>query len=370
MKKVIIAKNDLIDLYKYKKKTIYEIAKIYKCSPACISNQLKRSKINTWWKPVKLKSDDLEYMYAHKKMSMKEVAKHVGCSQTTIVSKIHRFGIQSRKTIPIVPKGELGVLYHKNKLYQRQIAKLYHCNQATISNRMRFFKILSRTKSEISSKYPRYDFSRDLIEKAYIIGFRIGDLHVRKHRLLISVSTTTTRFEQIALFKNLFEKYGHVNIRPHRSKLVKGAGYSVGVLLNKSFDFLLPKEENIPSWILKEEKLFMSFFAGYIDAEGCLSICKKKKNQISLAIIVRTYEKTLLEQVWKKLDFLGILCPRVRLSLKRGLQNNKKDFWVLGIYRKKQLIKLLEMLSPHISHEAKKSKLKSMVAILHREQKL
>lgn len=365
MNKIDILRKDLVRLYKNERLNIYEIARKYKCSPACISKRLKEYSISTWWKPVKITSDELKRSYLNKKMTMKEIAEYIGCGQTTIVAKIHRFGIKSRKNIPRISAKKLDILYHKNKMHQSLIAKQFNCDQATISNRMKSLNVPRRTKSEISSKYPRYNFSGDLLEKSYLIGFRLGDLHVHKHRLLISVSTTTTKSEQICLFKTLFEKYSHIKLRRHLSGFNhnnKNKSHIITTLLNDGFSFLLPKEDRIPIWILKNEKFFLSFLAGYVDAEGCLSISKNKK-WLSLALIIRTYDKNILRQIWMKLNMLGIICPKSRFALKRGLQNNKKDFWVFGVYRRKHLVKLIKMLEPYIKHDSRKSKVKSIKSI-------
>lgn len=372
MNQIDISKKDLINLYKKERLNIFEIAKIYNCSPACVSKRLKKYSISTWWKPVKVTPDELKMLYLDKKMTMREIAELIGCGQTTVVNKAHKFGIKSRKNILNISAKELGVLYHQNKKHQWIIANQLNCSQAAISKRMKLLGVPSRTKSETSSKYSRHNFSEDLLEKSYLTGFRLGDLHVRRHRLLISVSTTTTKYEQMHLFKTLFEKYGHVKLRLHSSKGFssnKNKSFIIETLLNDTFSFLLPKEDKIPMWILRDKKLFLSFFAGYIDAEGCLSISKNRK-WFSLALIIRTYDKNILREIWKKLDFLGVLCPKPRLALKRGLQNNKKDFWVIGVYRRKYLAKLIKMFKPYIKHDLRKSRIKSIEKILHRKKEL
>lgn len=48
MRKLSIEKQELEKLYTIKKKTIYQIARIYNCSPALISKRLKENKITTW----------------------------------------------------------------------------------------------------------------------------------------------------------------------------------------------------------------------------------------------------------------------------------------------------------------------------------
>ncbi len=212
MKKIDISNTELQHLYKYKKCNIYKIAAIYNCSIATISQRLKEYKINTWWKAANIEYDVLQELYIEKRMTMKEIAENLNCSQTTIVAKIHKYGIKSRKKKFSFTAQDLNTLYAKDRKCQWVIARERGCSQAMISKRMKRFKIPVRSKSELSSRFMRFDFSGNLIEKAHMIGFRIGDLHVRKHRLLVSVSTTTTRPEQIYLFEDMFEKYGHIRI--------------------------------------------------------------------------------------------------------------------------------------------------------------
>jgi hypothetical protein len=59
-------------------------------------------------------------------------------------------------------------------------------------------------------RYARADFSGDACEKAYLVGFRIGDLHVAPQAHSVVIKCTSTRPEQIELFKLLFAPYGHV----------------------------------------------------------------------------------------------------------------------------------------------------------------
>ena len=325
--------------------TIYQIAEFFKCSPALISKKLKSYTIPTWRNPVNIPKDKIESLYNNNGLSVAKIAKYFNCGKTTVLSKMHALGITSRKKIILLSKEALEELYHKQKLEQKQIANLLGCDQATISNKMKEAKIKARDKSEISTKYPKYDFSNDLTEKAYLIGFRLGDLHVRKHRNLLSVACTTTRPEQMELIKGLFEKYTHVSIRTNKQGIIK-----INCLLNNSFLFLLEKQDNIPIWILENDDLFFAFLAGYTDAEGCIGIYQNKKKQISIMFILRTYDKNILQQIQGKLIELSIICPKAYLCTLKGAQNNNKDFWKLGVYRKPSLIKLFNLFGPYCKH--------------------
>lgn len=284
-------------------------------------------------------------MYCKKGLSVSKIAKYFNCGQTTIVSKIHAFGITSRRRVILLSAEVLEELYYNQKLEQAQIGKLLWCDQATISIRMREAGIKARDKSETSTKYPKYDFSGKLIEKAYMIGFRLGDLHVRKHRYLISVEGTTTRPEQIALIKGLFEKYGHVRINTNN----KGKT-SMACLLNSSFDFLLQKNDTIPNWILETDYYFLAFLAGYTDAEGCIGTYRNKGSRYYTTYILRTYDKNILLQIWQKLSSLNISCPKPYICTPKGKYDNNKDFWKLGVHKKSSLRRLFGLITPYVKH--------------------
>src|SRR4029078_8451083 len=114
----------------------------------------------------------------------------------------------------------------------------------------------------------RLDFSGDLTEKAYLVGFRQGDLHVALEGNTIVVKCTSTRSEQVELFRLLFETYGHVFT--DEATLARRRRQSIGMMarINRTFDFLLPKQDLLPEWVRDSEETLFAYFAGYVDAEG------------------------------------------------------------------------------------------------------
>ena len=103
-------------------------------------------------------------------------------------------------------------------------------------------------------KYPKKQFSNNLMEKAYLLGFTSGDLHVSKNKYgqTIKVDTSTTKEVQIELVKSLFEPYTKVGAG--RNKYGNTMLYCN---LDLSFSFLLDyKNDKIPKWILNEDKFF------------------------------------------------------------------------------------------------------------------
>ena len=59
-------------------------------------------------------------------------------------------------------------------------------------------------------RYRRADFSGDICEKAYLVGFRLGDLHVALEVVARSSSSARAPGANKSIFRLLFEPYGHV----------------------------------------------------------------------------------------------------------------------------------------------------------------
>src|SRR3989344_746024 len=187
-------------------------------------------------------------------------------------------------------------------------------------------EIKRRSLSEANTIYPKRKFEGNLIKKAYMIGFRLGDLNVKKELNIIITKGNTTIPEQVELIKNVYGCYGHFYVKK------KDGVYHISCSLDKSFSFLLKKEDNIPTWIIKKKNLFFAFLAGYTDAEGCIKI-----NQNRARYRVGSYDKNLLKQVYLKLIKFG-LTPTYRLETKagtihKGLRMNG-DFYRVSVNKK------------------------------------
>ncbi|HLB45585.1 MAG TPA: LAGLIDADG family homing endonuclease [Anaerolineales bacterium] len=248
-------------------------------------------------------------------------------------------------------------LYLDERRSAQEIARLYGCNGQTVINRLRDHCIPIRTRGEGTALAkvisPRTDFSNDLIEKAYLIGFRIGDLTVdllNAGGQTIRVSCASTKSDQIDLIKELFGRYGRLVINgPYANGRV-----FVQCLLNTSFEFLLPKPDSIPKWI-DDERLFLSFLAGYVDAEGHIGIASSKA-----VMILATADHSLLSQIHSRLAGIGIVCPEPRLWLKGGYVNSRgittrRHIWRLGVYRAESLARLVHLLLPFLRHRKRRA---------------
>jgi len=313
----------------------------------------------------------LRLFYEKDKLSVRDLAKKYGCGSATIQRALHKYNIQVRPTMAIklsIPRGKIRFFYEKRRKSTTEISRIFSCTPATILNRIKEYKIRVRDFSSAHIKYPKNDFSGDLIEKAYLIGFRLGDLHVRKYEKngkVISVECASTKLDQVILIQNLFKKYGYVRI----TRSVGDNVIRIQCALNPSFNFLLPKSDLIEAWILRRNKLFFAFFAGYLDAEGDISL---HSNKIA-SLRVGTYDKNILAQIKQKLRKSGIESrfnldrpkgSKINLSLRdkqrgiRKIYKTEHDFWRVAVYRKKDLLNLFKCISPYLKHQRLKIALK------------
>lgn len=299
---------------------------------------------------------DLKKLYVIRKMSTYQIAKYYKCSQATIWKLLHKYNILLRKrgNYLDIPYSALKELYIDKKLSSRKIAKIYNCAYSTIDRKIKKYGFKVRNRAQAHIIYPRKSFSGDLLEKAYLIGFSMGDLRVRKiykNSETIVVDCASTKFHQIKLIKDLFRPYGRVWI----SKIDKRGGRQIQAQLDLSFDFLLNMDSKIDHQILNNKEYFSAFLAGFTDAEGSFFISSGKA-----FYSLGNYNKKILNQIYKKLMELGIYCSKPRSDNLKGYKDKqgyirKQDYWSLRINRKQDLIRLSELFGPYLKHEKKRA---------------
>lgn len=220
---------------------------------------------------------------------------------------------------------------------------------------MKIYSINSRSQSLVHTKYPKYDFNGNITEKAYLIGFRLGDLNVYRVHELIQVRCSTTIKEQMLLIQKLLKKYGNV----HVWKAKRGT-FEIIVLLNKSFDFLIPKNDVIEDWIMGSDHYFFSFLAGYADAEGSYYLRNPyyKLGKYKWGVFeIQTYDKSILLTISKHLFSLGVENTFSRSKIKgyierSGIKHNK-DSWRVTIVKKQSLWNFIKLIEPFHKHQNK-----------------
>jgi DNA-binding CsgD family transcriptional regulator len=341
MKEVLIEKSKLKELYSHRKISAATIAKIYGCNKSTVLRKLWKFEIKVRPPKLPLNIDKrvLYDLYVEERLSTYKIAKKFNCSSVTILFYLRKYKIKTRKLKRIyLRKKDLEVLYLKEKLSLSKIARKYNCNPVTVLNNLRRYKIpLRKSYDWASFIYPKSNFSGSKLEKAYMIGFRCGDLAVKTFKNVIVIKCGTTRKAQLNLIKRVFEEYGKV----WTGKPDKHGRIQISVSLNKSFRFLIIKPAKIPKWILDNDKCFYSFLGGYIDAEGNIGVyCNRARLRIG------SYDYEIIGDIHKKLNSRGIIA---KLNIEKT--NTNKDFLRVGISQKNSLEKLLNILKKSVKHQ-------------------
>jgi hypothetical protein len=353
-KKVNISKNALHFLYIKKGFSANKIAKICHCEQTAILNRLKRYHISIRHPKQKigLSKANLEKLYAKQKLSIYKIAKIYHCVHSAVYRYLKLYKIKTRPLKRVsVTKSQLKKLYISKRFSLSKIAKIYKCCPTVILDKMKKYGILRRTISETSTRHLKKDFNGDSVEKSYLIGFRLGDLRVRKEHNLIGIGCGTTKLAQIHLIKTLFSPYGPIWI----TKRDKNGAFHIDCSLNSSFRFLLPKHNSIPKWILRKKNNFFTFLAGYTDAEGNIGFCDGRAK-----FRIRSYDKEILVDINNKLHKLGIK-SLFRLDQKSGKDKRgifrRKDSWAVIVNERESLLKLFNYLRSLLKHKKRKKDL-------------
>ncbi len=381
MEPIKIPKKELKYLYENKKSTISKIAKYYNCSISKLWTKMKEYGIEpSRTKTVHILERKLKRLYLKKGLSTRKIAQICNCGKSTIQTKLKKYGIAIRnksEALKLSPRGDqykiskekIEKLYKEKKLSAYKIADLYDCSPSVISAKLIKFNIPRRSDREgviltnnercpkiakAVIRYTKKDFNGTKTDKAYLIGFRLGDLHTskRKYGETVYISTCSTKREQIILMNQLFRRFGHVRVNKSKKNTKKGKkdNYYFIAYLNPSFDFLLNKEDNIEKWILERDNYFLSFLGGYIDAEGSFGVY----NGFG-AFALGSYDKNIICQIHNRLSILGIKTENPRIMVKGGYVDKRgvrtfKDLWSFKIRRKNELYKFVNIIELYLKH--------------------
>ncbi len=254
--------------------------------------------------------------------------------------------IMGRKKI-VIGKKLLEKLYLKQSLSPYKIGDILDCSFSTISNRLREFNIPLKSPALARMKYFKTDFNGDKILKAYMLGFRLGDLNVYKrseNSETVVARCHTTQIEQVKILETLFNSFGHISVSNNNGH------FHVNCFLNNSFNFLLSKNKDSWAWLINRPKLATSFIAGYTDAEGNFII-----NQGRARFKIDSYDFSILSWISNWLTFQGI-SNKFRLIYKMGDKWNgkyplNKDLWRLNVNEANSLRRFIELIIPYLKHQ-------------------
>jgi hypothetical protein len=291
-------------------------------------------------------------LYSEKNLTTYEIAQMFGCCQGTVWNRLRDFGIKTRRpctrSANVPSKGKLVELYGKRRMSTWEIERKFGFRRSTVHRKLKEFGICTRDLSESHIVHPKRKFSGDMLEKAYLLGFSIGDLRVRRQNKcggVISVECGTTKPEQIRLIENMFRDYSRVWI----SKPNKRGAINIGTNLDASFEFLL--EKDVPGDMLRNKRAFFSFLAGFTDAEGHIGV---HKGQAIYSL--GNYNVGLLRLLCRGLYDFGIECRKLTNHHNKGYVGkdgyaHSQDYWSLSVGKMSELNKLFGAIEPYLRHE-------------------
>lgn len=312
-------------------------------------------------KKIKISKEKLKDLYINQYLTTYEISKKFGCCQATIWKRLHEFKIKPRKAncryANVPSKRFLQEHYIKKRLSTWKIEKKFGYSRGTTHRKLKEYDLKTRTLAESNIKKPRKPFSGNLVKKAYLIGFRLGDLRVRKqykNSETISVACGSTIKEQILLIEKLFSPYCNV------WKKSKNEKTNVEAHLDLSFSFLLSKE--LPKWVLNNKSCFFSFVAGFTDAEGWIGI----SNNMAVYSL-GNYNKTYLNFIKFGLNKYGIdfknklTCGKTKGKTDRNGYTKNENYYGLRTSRKKLVFEILKETGHYLKHENKLKDLKRAI---------
>jgi intein-encoded DNA endonuclease-like protein len=306
------------------------------------------------WPPTK---EDLERLYLVEHLSAAKIAKEYGLeyktpkvAESVILYQLRKNGIQRRSSTEHVEKVTSDMVDEWVKRYEggeslKQIAE-GKVSPVTVflHLRKRGMKLRDKVEAQIKavSKHERKPFADDAIERAYLVGLRYGDLNAVKHGRGVRVRVSTTHSAMADLFYSLFQPYGYVHRYPREAKLT-GYEWTLECDLDSSFGFLIEKPTMNDLGKLRVGE-FLSFLAGFFDAEGSIYIHRKSRGH-SPEIQIRNKDGALLSLVQQRLVLLGVSSKLYlqKQNAKRFGTHLEGDISVLSIWRFHSVRRLLDM---------------------------
>jgi hypothetical protein len=201
-------------------------------------------------------------------------------------------------------------------------------------------------------KYERKPFDGTDEDKAYLLGLTHGDLTVSEPwNSVVRISTSTTHPAMVDLFRKLFEPYGHVYQFPRYKKDTQTYEWNIQVILDDSFSFLLQEFEEVKEWIQESEGRVLSYFSGFLDAEGTVLVTRSTRGKIVIFLDYYNEYRPILEWIERKATEFGLgVSLRVNKPIGRGttgfrLKHNN-DYWQLSIFSTHGIYGFLRRLTP------------------------
>jgi hypothetical protein len=317
------------------------------------------------WPPTK---EDLERLYVEHRLSAARIARIYGLeyaspktAESTILHHLKRNGIERRDRAEHIRKVTEGMVDEWAKRYQagESLKKIAGTDSSPVTVFYHLTKRGIRLRDKVAAqiqavtKHEKRPFAGTESDKWYLIGFALGDLDIVRHGRAIRARTATTHPAMADLFRSLFGRHGFVHFYPRKDKWT-GFEWSLEVDLDNSFEFLYFAKKSLV-WMADKHENFLSFLAGFIDAEGTIYFHHKTYGT-SPEIQITNTNAQILDAIREELDGLGYH-PHTHSSLQDPTRlGYVREGWKLqlSLFRQGEVLRILTALS--LRHGEKREK--------------
>ena len=251
------------------------------------------------------------------------------------------------------------VKYQKGESLKQIAGELM--NPVTVFNHLHKRGLSLRDKVEAQIKavtiHKKELFQGSPKDRAYLAGITRGDFGVARHGRAVRVRLGTTHPAMADLFRQLFSKHGPIYEYPKRALLTEYE-WSLDCDLDSSFEFLVRAKTDVSEFIGSPD-LFMSFLAGFFDAEGSVYFHKKRSHGAFELAFVNT-DAGLIKEIARELTRRGFALKLDREkqnpveALKRGVRHSGEFIWRIVLWRFRDVRRLMRAMP--IRHQEKVAK--------------
>lgn len=307
------------------------------------------------WPPL---PEDLRRLYLEEGLSASKIAKVYGLeyasaktAESTVLYHLKKNGIARREAAAHIRKVTAKMVDQWVVRYQsgeslKQIAG-DSVGPVTVFNhlRKRGIQLRDRLEAQIkaTTKHQRHPFDGGDQMRAYLIGLVKGDFYVTRHGRAIRVKTGTTHPKMTELVRSIFSRHGAIYVYPRVNRLV-GYEWSIDCDLDDSYEFLLEIDRSIPV-LLRDERLFWSFLAGFFDAEGNIYF-HKKGTRGAFELTISNTNEPLIKEIFERLRTLAFGVKLTLDSQSKGRIEGTDEgiIWRIRVWRYRDVVGMLQKL--------------------------
>ena len=297
-------------------------------------------------------------MYCNQKLSAAKIGRLYGLkhpnpksSETLVLYYLKKFGIARRDKAEHIRKvteetaDEWARRYESGESLKRIAGHTVDTVTVWYHLKKRGVILRDKVKAQIAavSIHPKQPFVGNDFERSYTCGLALGDFLCEMHGASVRARLGTTHPAMIELFSSLFSVHGPIYQYPKRSGLT-GFEWNLDCDLDPSFSFLLERE-GWRKWVAGSDDTFVSFLAGFFDADGSVFFHKKREGG-GFELALSNMNGNLLIAISNRLEIMGF-SPKLRLNRQRpdrGVKNGKDQIYRLSMWRHANVKRALAML--------------------------